>query len=82
MDRMEAIRNAERESHTQAYTSYTLFEQGTWLAKPVRTVMEILPLFENTGEGFGIFAIRSNSSFATPCRQLGQHDCGEYQDAA
>ena len=44
--RLDEIRKAEAESHTHAYTSHSLFSPGSWLAKPVKTVMELLPLFE------------------------------------
>ena len=44
--RLDEIRKAEAESHTRAYTDYALFSPGSWLAKPVKTVMELLPLFE------------------------------------
>ena len=44
-DRVHQIRAAEAKSHTQAYTSHSLFSPGSWLAKPVKTVMELLPLF-------------------------------------
>lgn len=40
------IRQAEKESHEQAYNQNELFQKGSWLAKPVKTVLEILPLFE------------------------------------
>ena len=48
-ERLNKIRKAEEESHTQAYTSHSLFSPGSWLAKPVKTVMELLPLFEGYG---------------------------------
>ena len=51
--RLDEIRKAEAESHTQAYTSHSLFSPGSWLAKPVKTVMELLPLFE----GYTQFAV-------------------------
>ena len=44
--RIEQIRIAEARSHTQAYTNYDLFTPGSWLAKPVKTVLELLPLFD------------------------------------
>ena len=44
--RLDEIRKAEAESHIQAYTSHSLFSPGSWLAKPVKTVMDLLPLFE------------------------------------
>ena len=40
MEKLEHIRRAEAESHTQAYTQHALFEPGSWLAKPVKTVQE------------------------------------------
>lgn len=42
---IESIREAERKSHTSIYTSAVLFEKGTWLSKPVRTVTDLLPFF-------------------------------------
>lgn len=45
MDRLIQIRQAEANSHREAYTSHELFSPGSWLAKPVKTVLELLPLF-------------------------------------
>lgn len=50
MERQKEIRAAEAKSHTQAYTSFELFAPGSWLAKPVKTVLELLPLFEEYSE--------------------------------
>ena len=49
MERLERIRRAERESHLEAYAAHELYAPGSWLAKPVRTVLELLPLFEGCG---------------------------------
>ena len=49
-DRLKEIRKAEAESHTEAYTNYALFSAGSWLAKPVKTVLDLLPLFEGCTE--------------------------------
>ena len=43
--RLAEIRQAEKASHEQAYSQNRLFEGGSWLAKPVKSVMEWLPLF-------------------------------------
>lgn len=43
---VDLIRSAEARSHTEAYTRHALFSPGSWLAKPVKTVMGLLPLFE------------------------------------
>jgi len=52
--RLKEIRHAEAESHTEAYASHPLFSSGSWLAKPVKTVMELLPLFEDCGAFCGL----------------------------
>lgn len=44
---IDKIRDAEKASHIEIYSTAKLFESGSWLAKPVKTVMDILPLFEN-----------------------------------
>ena len=44
--RLREIRRTEAESHRKAYSDHGLYESGSWLAKPVRTVLELLPLFE------------------------------------
>lgn len=46
-DRLKQIRDAERESHTEIYSSVDLFKEGSWLQKPVKTVLEIIPLLCN-----------------------------------
>lgn len=43
MNRLEEIREAERKSHTEIYTSAVLFEGDTWLKRPVKTVTDLLP---------------------------------------
>ena len=45
-DRLSAIRQAERISHEKVYGAYGLYQPGSWLAKPVKTVLELLPLLE------------------------------------
>jgi 2-polyprenyl-3-methyl-5-hydroxy-6-metoxy-1,4-benzoquinol methylase len=47
LNRIEFIRNEEKKYHDFCYENYKLFEQGSWLYKPVKTVMDLLPLFEN-----------------------------------
>ena len=76
-DRLNHIRQAEAESHTQAYTNHSLFSPGSWLAKPVKTVLELLPLFEgytqftalDLGSGVGRNSIPVAQHFSgIPCR--------------
>ena len=75
--RLDEIRKAEAESHTQAYTSHSLFSPGSWLAKPVKTVIELLSLFEgytqfvalDLGSGVGRNSIPVAQHFSgIPCR--------------
>ena len=47
---IDKIREAERASHIEIYSTAKLFESGSWLQKPVKTVLDILPLFENYTE--------------------------------
>lgn len=42
MDRLQEIRRAEEESHTQTYCTYELFTPGSWLSKPVKTVLDLI----------------------------------------
>ena len=76
-ERLNIIRKAEAASHTQAYTYHSLFSPGSWLAKPVKTVMELLPLFEgytqfaalDLGSGVGRNSIPVAQHFSgIPCR--------------
>lgn len=50
MSRLEIIRRAEAISHTESYNHNVLFQQGSWLSRPVKTVLEILPLFADYKE--------------------------------
>ncbi len=47
---VESIRQAERKSHEEIYSTAKLFEKGSWLQKPVKTVLDILPLFSDYKE--------------------------------
>lgn len=47
---LNSIREAEKESHLETYSTAKLFESGSWLQKPVKTVLDILPLFKNHSE--------------------------------
>lgn len=49
-ERLAEIRAAEKNSHLETYANYKLYDPGSWLAKPVKTVLELLPLFEHSSE--------------------------------
>ncbi|WP_088034979.1 class I SAM-dependent methyltransferase [Evansella clarkii] len=46
MSRVEFIRKEEKKYHDFCYENYKLFEEGSWLYKPVKTVIDLLPLLE------------------------------------
>ncbi|NBD22337.1 class I SAM-dependent methyltransferase [Paenibacillus glycinis] len=46
MDRITYIREQEKAYHDACYREHGLFEPGSWLHKPVRTVMELMAEFE------------------------------------
>ena len=44
-NRINCIRKSEADSHHRVYSEHELFDEGSWLARPVKTVMELLPYF-------------------------------------
>lgn len=46
MNRLEEIRRKEKQYHDSYYNRHQLFEEGTWLHKPVKTIMELMDLFD------------------------------------
>lgn len=44
-DRLSQIRKAEKESHIDAYTNHELYAPGSWLARPVKTVLDLLTMY-------------------------------------
>lgn len=84
---IDKIREAEKASHIEIYSSAKLFESGSWLQKPVKTVLDILTLFENykklnvldLGCGVGRNCIPIAQKFSNiPC----QIDCVDILDFA
>ncbi|MGE6401534.1 class I SAM-dependent methyltransferase [Bacillus cereus] len=45
MNRIDYIRQEEEKYHDLCYEQYKLFEAGSWLYKPVKTVMDMLTYF-------------------------------------
>ncbi len=77
LSRLKEIRQAEADSHTEAYNTHALFHAGSWLAKPVKTVLDLFPLFEgytefhalDLGSGVGRNSIPAAQQFKDiPCR--------------
>ncbi|HFJ9437581.1 MULTISPECIES: class I SAM-dependent methyltransferase [Bacillus] len=46
MNRIDYIRHEEKKYHDLCYEQYKLFETGSWLYKPVKTVMNLMDYFE------------------------------------
>lgn len=43
---LQQIREAERKSHIEIYSDKNLYESGSWLAKPIKTVLDLIPMFK------------------------------------
>jgi SAM-dependent methyltransferase len=50
VDRIATIRTKEKEYHDECYTTTELFEPGSWLHKPVKTIIDLLELFDHQTE--------------------------------
>ena len=46
-ERLKRIRESERKSHIEIYTGEKLYATDSWLKKPIKTVRDIVPLFES-----------------------------------
>ncbi|MCZ0702899.1 2-polyprenyl-3-methyl-5-hydroxy-6-metoxy-1,4-benzoquinol methylase [Natronobacillus azotifigens] len=46
MSKVQFIRKEEKKYHDFCYEKYKLFEEGSWLYKPVKTVIDLLLMFE------------------------------------
>lgn len=74
--RLKRIRESERKSHIEIYTDEKLYATDSWLKKPIKTVRDIVPLFEDysslrvldLGSGVG-----RNSIYVAECFQ--DRDC-------
>lgn len=47
IEKLNSIRDAEKESHLEIYSTAKLFESGSWLQKPVKTVVDLLDYFND-----------------------------------
>ncbi len=51
--RLQQIRESERNSHMEIYSIKELFEPGSWLQKPIKTVLDLIPLYHRLRRHFG-----------------------------
>lgn len=49
-NRLKQIRESERKSHIEMYSNDELYKEGSWLRRPIKTVLDIIPLFEEYEE--------------------------------
>ncbi|MEI5908040.1 class I SAM-dependent methyltransferase [Bacillus spongiae] len=49
-NRVNIIRQEEKDYHDYCYDNYKLFEQGSWLYKPVKSVLDVMSYFEGVDE--------------------------------
>ncbi|MBR1972466.1 MAG: class I SAM-dependent methyltransferase [Oscillospiraceae bacterium] len=81
------IRESERKSHIAVYSSHRLYSPGSWLSKPVSTVLNLIPLFSDYKEihvldlgcGVGRNSIAVAKAFASISCQI---DCVDILDTA
>ena len=86
-NRLKQIRESEKQSHIEMYSNSELYKEGSWLRKPIKTVLDIIPLFNDYSElnvldlgcGVGRNCIAVAQSFKNiPCRI----DCVDILDLA
>lgn len=84
---LQEIREYEKQSHIDVYTNFELYSDGSWLKKPVKTIMDLLPHFSgythlnvlDLGCGVGRNSIAVAKYFSSiPCRV----DCVDILDLA
>lgn len=49
-DRLKQIRESERNSHIEMYSNDELYKDGSWLKKPIKTIVDLMPLFQEYQE--------------------------------
>lgn len=84
---LEQIRENERKSHIQVYSSDALYQDGSWLRKPIKTVLDILPYFENSTQ---LHVLDLGCGVGRNCISIAQHfqtipctiDCVDILDLA
>jgi len=47
---IRSIRESERNSHIKLYSDEELYKEGSWLNKPIKTVTDLFPLFDDCKE--------------------------------
>lgn len=87
LNRLKRIREEEKEYHDYCYDNYKLFEKGSWLNKPVRTVMELVPMLSDLHDiqilDLGCGVGRNSIPLAQALKGIGvQIHCVDFLDSA
>lgn len=69
---LEEIRRNERQSHEEVYTTNSLYQPGSWLSKPVKTVLELFPYFEGRRN---LRVLDLGCGVGRNCIAIAQHFC-------
>ena len=85
--RIHEIRESEKQSHTEIYSSEELYKSDSWLKKPIKTVQELVPFFTDRdsfcgldlGCGIGRNSIFLAEQFSKKARRI---DCVDILDIA
>lgn len=84
---LKQIRENERKSHIAMYSNHSLYKEGSWLTKPIKTVVDLFPYFDSRSEltvldlGCGIG--RNCISIARHFQKVSCHiDCVDILDLA
>lgn len=86
-NRLRQIRQSERKSHIEMYSNDELYKEGSWLRRPIKTVLELTPLFEEHEE---INVLDLGCGVGRNCIYIAQHyhdkvckiDCVDILDLA
>lgn len=85
-DILKSIRDAEKESHLEVYSTANLFESGSWLQKPVKTVTDLIPCFKDYNQikilDLGCGVGRNCIPFAQEYKNKCRIDCVDILDFA
>lgn len=83
--RLSQIRQSERDSHIAMYSDSQLYKEGSWLRKPIKTVMELFPYFDSQAD---LRILDLGCGVGRNCISIAQHfaackiDCVDILDLA
>jgi 2-polyprenyl-3-methyl-5-hydroxy-6-metoxy-1,4-benzoquinol methylase len=87
MNRLQIIRQKEKEYHDACYENHVFFQPGSWLHKPVKTIMDLMSHFDDKSEidvlDLGSGVGRNSIPIAVKLKQKkGKVVCVDFLDSA